>query len=116
MRSTWRACRRGCGSGGCRAAGLTLAQRVAHPERYDLVVATGLRMDLAQVRAVWGARTPPVLLYLHESQVSYPVPPGGSAGAELLWRDVTNVGAVADHVVFNSEFHRAAFRKRLGGR
>ena len=94
-----------------RAAGLTLAQRVAHPERYDLVVATGL-LDLAQVRAVWGARTPPVVLYLHESQVSYPVPPGGSAGAELLWRDVTNV-AVADHVVFNSEFHRAAFRARL---
>ena len=94
-----------------RAAGLTLAQRVPHPERYDLVVATGL-LDLAQVRAVWGARTPPVLLYLHESQVSYPVPPGGSAGAELLWRDVTNV-AVADHVVFNSEFHRAAFRARL---
>ena len=53
-----------------------------------------------------------MLLYLHESQVSYPVPPGGSAGAELLWRDVTNV-AVADHVVFNSEFHRAAFRARL---
>ena len=94
-----------------RAAGLTLAQRVAHPERYDLVIATGL-LDLAQVRAVWGARTPPVLLYLHESQVSYPVPAGGSAGAELLWRDVTNV-AVADHVVFNSQFHRAAFRKRL---
>ena len=94
-----------------RAAGLTLAQRVAHPERYDLVVATGL-LDLAQVRAVWGRRTPPVLLYLHESQVSYPVPAGGSAGAELLWRDVTNV-AVADHVVFNSEFHRAAFRTRL---
>ena len=94
-----------------RAAGLTLAQRVEHPERYDLVVATGL-LDLAQVRAVWGARTPPVVLYLHESQVSYPVPPGGSAGAELLWRDVTNV-AVADHVVFNSEFHRVAFRTRL---
>ena len=94
-----------------RAAGLTLAQRVAQPERYDLVVATGL-LDLAQVRAVWGARTPPLLLYLHESQVSYPVPPGGSAGAELLWRDVTNVCA-ADHVVFNSEFHRAAFRARL---
>lgn len=94
-----------------RAAGLTLAQRVAHPERYDLVVATGL-LDLAQVRAVWGAQTPPVVLYLHESQVSYPVPPGGSAGAELLWRDVTNV-AVADHVVFNSEFHRVAFRARL---
>ncbi len=94
-----------------RAAGLTLAQRVAHPERYHLVVATGL-LDLAQVRAVWGRRTPPVLLYLHESQVSYPVPAGGSAGAELLWRDVTNV-AVADHVVFNSEFHRAAFRTRL---
>ena len=94
-----------------RAAGLTLAQRVAQPERYDLVIATGL-LDLAQVRAVWGRRTPPLLLYLHESQVSYPVPPGGSAGAELLWRDVTNVCA-ADHVVFNSEFHRTAFRARL---
>ena len=94
-----------------RAAGLTLAQRVAQPERYDLVVATGL-LDLAQVRAVWGARTPPLLLYLHESQVSYPVPPGGSAGAEMLWRDVTNVCA-ADHVVFNSQYHRAAFRARL---
>ena len=94
-----------------RAAGLTLAQRVEHPERYDLVVATGL-LDLAQVRAVWGARTPPLLLYLHESQISYPVPPGGSAGAELLWKDVTNLAA-ADHLVFNSEFHRAAFRARL---
>ena len=94
-----------------RAAGLTLAQRVRQPERYDLVVATGL-LDLGQVRAVWGARTPPLLLYLHESQISYPVPAGGSAGAELLWRDVTNVCA-ADRLVFNSEFHRAAFRARL---
>ena len=94
-----------------RAAGLTLAQRVPQPQRYDLVVAAGL-LDLAQVRAVWGARTPPLLLYLHESQVSYPVPGGGSATAELLWRDVTNVCA-ADHLVFNSEFHRAAFRARL---
>ena len=94
-----------------RAAGLTLAQRVPQPERYNLVVAAGL-LDLAQVRAVWGARTPPLLLYLHESQVSYPVPGGGSAAAELLWRDVTNVCA-ADRLVFNSEFHRAAFRARL---
>ena len=94
-----------------RAAGLTLAQRVPQPQRYDLVVAAGL-LDLAQVRAVWGARTPPLLLYLHESQISYPVPGGGSAAAELLWRDVTNFCA-ADHLVFNSEFHRAAFRARL---
>ena len=94
-----------------RAAGLTLAQRVARPEQYDLVIATGL-LDLAQVRAVWRVRTPPLLLYLHESQVSYPLPSGGAAGAELLWRDVTNVCA-ADHLVFNSEFHRAAFRARL---
>ena len=94
-----------------RAAGLTLAQRVVHPERYDLVVATGL-LDLAQVRAVWGAETPPMLLYLHETQISYPVSPGGRERSELLWRDVTNI-SVADYVVFNSEFHRAEFRKRL---
>ena len=94
-----------------RVAGLTLAQRVMDPEKYDLVVATGL-LDLAQVRAVWGGKTPPLLLYLHESQVSYPVPSGKSTTAELLWRDITNI-AVADCVVFNSEFHRAAFRKRL---
>lgn len=94
-----------------RAAGLTLAQRVAHPERYDLVIATGL-LDLSQVRAVWRARTPPLLLYLHESQISYPVPSGGAAGAELLWRDVTNLAA-ADHLVFNSQFHCATFRARL---
>ena len=94
-----------------RAAGLTLAQRVEHPARYHLVIASGL-LDLAQVRAVWRARTPPVLLYLHESQVSYPLPLGGSVAPELLWRDVTNV-VVADHVVFNSEFHRLAFCARL---
>lgn len=94
-----------------RTAGLTLAQRVVEPERYDLVVATGL-LDLAQVRAVWGMHGPPLLLYLHESQISYPVPSGSSAGMEFLWKDVTNI-LISDHVVFNSEFHRTAFRSRL---
>ncbi len=94
-----------------RTAGLTLAQRVSNPERFNLVVATGL-LDLAQVRAVWGARTPPLLLYLHESQISYPVPTGRSANVEFLWKDVINV-LTADHVVFNSEFHRRTFRSQL---
>ena len=96
-----------------RAAGLTLAQRVPHPERYDMVVATGL-LDLAQVQAVWGGRAPPVLLYLHERAKS-PIRSGaarrvGGAGAALAGRDQRGG---ADHVVFNSEFHRAALRARL---
>ena len=94
-----------------RAAGLTLAQRVKRPERYDLVVATGL-LDLAQVRAVWARARRRCCCICTRARSRTPCRRGGSAGAELLWRDVTNV-AVADHVVFNSEFHRAAFRKRL---
>ena len=94
-----------------RGASLEFVRRVPDPSRYDLLICTGL-MSIADLRAVWRDSTPPILLYAHETQLSYPVPDGGSVDANYGMTDISNMAA-ADHIAFNSRTHRSSFLDQL---
>jgi glycosyltransferase involved in cell wall biosynthesis len=94
-----------------RGAALELARQVKNPGSYDLLLCTGI-MSIADLRAIWRERTPPVLLYAHETQLSYPAPDGNRPDAHFGMTDIVNMIA-ADHVAFNSETHRNRFLSEL---
>jgi glycosyltransferase involved in cell wall biosynthesis len=89
---------------------LTLAGEIARlGGGFDAVVAS----DMVHLPALLGASRHelagvPVVLYMHENQLMYPV---AETDREDLAYPVINWGsmAVADRVVFNSEFHRAGW-------
>jgi len=100
-----------------QGAALTLARAVrdtvAGWGRPDVLVASDmvhlpallgfLRGDLAGV---------PVVLYLHENQLGYPTADGRSPDETYAMTNWLSV-AVADRVVFNSEYHRRDLSSRL---
>ena len=90
-----------------RGAALHFAHTVTRPERYDILLLSDL-MSAADLKALWGVRCPLIVLYLHENQLSYPVPPGGQVDLQFGFTDVSSALA-ATVIVFNSEFHRASF-------
>jgi glycosyltransferase involved in cell wall biosynthesis len=90
-----------------RVAAFELARLVPDPGRYDLVFVTDL-IDLADLLAVWGPTRPAVLLYVHESQLTYPHPKDRNPDMNTAIRDIKNC-LVADRVLFNSSFHREGF-------
>src|SRR4029078_6214574 len=56
----------------------------------------------------------PVVLYFHENQLTYPLPPGRSRDLSFPWINYTSALA-ADLVLFNSAFHRQSFLEALPG-
>lgn len=90
-----------------RGAALHFVRAVAAPEEYDLLLVTDL-MGVADLKALWGARCPPIVLYLHENQLSYPVPPGERMDFQFGFTDIASALA-ADVMVFNSRFHHDAY-------
>lgn len=79
-------------------------------EGYDGLIVSDL-LDLADLRAL--VSTPPVLLYMHESQMTYPLPKGRSVDTDTAFTDIRNA-TLADRILFNSEFHRARFFEVAG--
>jgi glycosyltransferase involved in cell wall biosynthesis len=79
--------------------------RPLHLEEYDGIIATDL-LTLADFRAL--VTGPPILLYVHESQITYPLPKGMSLDAATAFVDIRNV-LMADRTLFNSHFHRCRF-------
>ena len=105
-----------------RAAALQFADRLAderteprpttHPHarplhlgEYDGIIATDL-LTIADFRALVAG--PPILLYVHESQITYPLPKGMSLDAATAFVDIRNV-LMADRTLFNSHFHHLRF-------
>jgi glycosyltransferase involved in cell wall biosynthesis len=92
-----------------RGAAVTLARKLQErAARYDLIVTTDM-LDLATFRglareAIAGA---PIALYMHENQLTYPLPPGRSRDLAFPWINYTSMLA-ADGIFFNSAFHRRA--------
>jgi glycosyltransferase involved in cell wall biosynthesis len=79
--------------------------RPLHLEEYDGIIATDL-LTLADFRALVAG--PPILLYVHESQITYPLPKGMSLDAATAFVDIRNV-LMADRTLFNSHFHLRRF-------
>jgi glycosyltransferase involved in cell wall biosynthesis len=94
-----------------RGASLYFAHAVENPTRYDLVLATDL-MSIADLRALSPERLPPVLLYMHENQLSYPVPESERRDLHFGFTDITSALS-SDCVVFNSVFHKSSFFEEL---
>jgi len=100
-----------------QGAALTLAEQVA-----ETVTATGppdvlLVSDMVHVPALLGfARRQlagvPVVLYLHENQLTYPVPEGAAPDDTYAMTNWLSMAA-ADRVVFNSDYHRRELLARL---
>jgi glycosyltransferase involved in cell wall biosynthesis len=96
-----------------RGAALHFAHTLPSPAGYDGVIATGL-MSISDLKALWGRTAVPVLLYLHENQLSYPLAPGESVDYQFGFTDITSALA-ADRVLFNSRSHHDAFIAALPG-
>jgi glycosyltransferase involved in cell wall biosynthesis len=96
-----------------RGAALSFYTAVPDPREYDCVFASDL-MGLADLKALWGDRCPPLVLYFHENQLSYPVPEGERLDYHFGFTNITSALA-ADRVIFNSEFHRETFLGALPG-
>lgn len=96
-----------------RGAALHFSRTVECPEDYDLLVTTDL-MSLSDLKALWGSRCPPALVYFHENQLAYPLPEGEKMDYQFGFTDITT-GLAADKVIFNSRSHRDAFFRALPG-
>jgi len=88
-------------------AALHFYKTVSDLGAYDGIITTGL-MRLADFKALCGSSCPPVLVYFHESQLTYPQPSGKSLNFQLGFSDITTA-LTADQVLFNSETHYNTF-------
>jgi len=90
-----------------RGSAPAFVRQVEHFDDYDLVFATDM-VDVGDFKALAGPRCPPVALYFHENQLSYPLAPGEKRDFHLGFTNIISALA-ADGVFFNSEFHRDDF-------
>lgn len=88
-----------------RGSAITLAEQVT--ERPDVVLASSL-LDLPSFLSHARLESVPSVLYMHENQLTYPVPEGASRDRGLGFINWSSV-VRADRVLFNSSYHRDAF-------
>ncbi|MBN1686790.1 MAG: DUF3524 domain-containing protein, partial [Spirochaetales bacterium] len=94
-----------------RAAALSFLRRIGDPGEYDLIVTTDL-LNLADLAALLPQPLPPIMLYMHENQISYPLPPEDRIDYHLGFANITSA-LIADRIVFNSYFHLSTFLNTL---
>lgn len=94
-----------------RGAALHFIRNIPPLERYDGLIVTDL-MSLADFKALCGAPCPPVMVYFHESQFTYPLAPAERPDHQFGFTDITTALA-ADKIYFNSRTHFNAFFEKL---
>jgi glycosyltransferase involved in cell wall biosynthesis len=94
-----------------RGASLYFSKKVSNPETYDALIVSDL-LSFAELKALWGSACPPSLVYFHESQLTYPLPPGERLDVQFAFTEVASALS-ADRVLFNSRFHRDLFLEKL---
>ena len=74
------------------------------------VVFAGSMLDLPLYKTLAppAVAAAPCVVYFHENQLTYPLPPGKSRDLSYGWKNLTTALA-ADRVLFNSAFHQAQF-------
>ncbi len=90
-----------------RGAALEFIRRMENVAAYDLIFATDM-MDITDFKALAGPDCPPLVMYFHENQLSYPLGPNEKRDFHLGFTNIVSALA-ADGVLFNSEFHRDDF-------
>ena len=94
-----------------RGAALHFINQIESIGAYDAVITADL-MSLADFKALAGPECPPVLVYFHESQLTYPLAPGETFDVHFGFTDITTALA-ADRIRFNSHTHCNAFFSEL---
>ncbi|WDP89508.1 MAG: DUF3524 domain-containing protein [Desulfobacter sp.] len=90
-----------------RGAALEFIRRIENISAYDLIFATDM-VDLTDFKALAGPGCPPIVLYFHENQLTYPLAPGERRDFHLGFTNMVSALA-ADRVLFNSRFHMDDF-------
>lgn len=92
-------------------AALYLADRLPDISGYEGLIVTDL-FNLPDFLALLRGNRPPVMVYFHENQITYPQPPGDK---QTFQTGMINIASAlsADRVVFNSCFHMHAFAEAL---
>lgn len=90
-----------------RGAALYLVSKISDPAGFDGVLLSGL-MSLADLKALWGPRCPPALVYFHENQFSYPLAPGETLDYQFGFTNITTA-MCAHRILFNSRTHMETF-------
>jgi len=86
-----------------RGASLYFVHQIKDFSTYDAIVTTDM-MDLTDFISLAGKNLPPVFMYFHENQLSYPLPENQKRDVHLGFTNIISALA-ADAVVFNSHFH-----------
>ncbi len=92
-----------------RGAALYFVNKIKNFSSYDVIVATDM-MDLTDFKALAGKQCPPILLYFHENQLSYPLAADEKRDFHLGFTNIVSAFA-ADRVVFNSGYHLDEFMR-----
>ncbi len=92
-------------------AALYFAETAPDLSGYDGLIVSDL-FNLADFLAVRGPDCPPVLVYFHENQITYPQPPGDKGAFQTGMINITTALA-GRRLIFNSEFHRRSFLKAI---
>ncbi|MCG8473205.1 MAG: DUF3524 domain-containing protein [Desulfobacterales bacterium] len=77
----------------------------------DILLVSNM-VDLARMKGLYAEKLPPVALYMHESQLTYPVPLGKKRAVDLVMQEILSALA-ADVVIFNSHHHRDLFLESI---
>lgn len=94
-----------------RGAALHFARAIDQPDAFDGLICSGM-MSLADFTALCRGRRPPTLLYMHENQLTYPLPPGERMDLQFGFTDITSA-LCAERILFNSRFHHDRFFEEL---
>ncbi|MFW5957708.1 MAG: tRNA-queuosine alpha-mannosyltransferase domain-containing protein [Desulfosalsimonas sp.] len=94
-------------------AALQFCRRLPGLADFDGILATNM-MSITDFKALAGKYCPPVLVYFHESQITYPAAPGRVPDYHYPFTDITSALA-AERVLFNSVSHMERFFAELPG-
>ncbi|MFH2060767.1 MAG: DUF3524 domain-containing protein [Pseudomonadota bacterium] len=90
-----------------RGAALYFINQIQDIRSFDLIMVTDM-LDLTDFIALAGKDLPPIWLYFHENQLSYPLELGIKRDFHLGFTNIVSALA-ADQVFFNSSFHLKDF-------
>lgn len=90
-----------------RGAAIYWSDRIEDPAGYDGLIVSSL-LNLADLKALWGDRCPPALVYFHENQLTYPSAPDIRHDHQPGFTNIVTA-LTAQRLLFNSHTHRDAF-------
>jgi glycosyltransferase involved in cell wall biosynthesis len=83
------------------------ADKIKNFSDYDAIFTTDM-LNLSDLQALVCKKLPPVLIYFHENQLSYPLAPKQKYDINLSFSNIISA-VTANTVLFNSKFHFNAF-------